>query len=409
MVTVTSHFPLTAGADDEEALDLVARLSRARPFSTFDTRVVEYLGAVGRHLMRDPSSRAHPQVVSLGYWLRPAALERLQNDAVSRFVRPGELRSPRGLAFHLPPANVDTMFVYSWALSLLCGNTNIVRLPSTLSTITTHLIDILRDFSNDEIRAANLFLSYPRNDILTARISQFCDVRIVWGGDEKVVALRAIPLPAHAIDVNFGHRFSMAAIKAETYAALDDESARALARQVYNDIFWFDQMACASPRIVFWCGMEGFGDELQQRFYTLLADAAKERGYAADLGAAVAKTNLAYRAILDHELSRYERVRGVVDVLAMPHPADVRHETIGGGLLWHVELSSLDDLAPTLTRADQTLSYFGFNRGELESLVRRSNGCGIDRVVPIGRALEFSPLWDGHDLIATLTRVTHII
>ena len=37
---------------------------------------------------------------------------------------------PRGLVFHVPPANVDTIFVYSWALSALAGNPNVVRISS---------------------------------------------------------------------------------------------------------------------------------------------------------------------------------------------------------------------------------------------------------------------------------------
>src|SRR5229473_1854189 len=46
-----------------------------------------------------------------------------------RLLTPGGVRRfPRGLVFHVPPANVDTIFVYSWALSALAGNRNVVRI-----------------------------------------------------------------------------------------------------------------------------------------------------------------------------------------------------------------------------------------------------------------------------------------
>ncbi|MFC6804089.1 acyl-CoA reductase [Deinococcus caeni] len=37
---------------------------------------------------------------------------------------------PRGLVFHVPPANVDTIFIYSWLMSVLAGNRNVIRLSS---------------------------------------------------------------------------------------------------------------------------------------------------------------------------------------------------------------------------------------------------------------------------------------
>ena len=33
----------------------------------------------------------------------------------------------RGVVFHIAPKNVDTIFVYSFVLSLLCANKNIIR------------------------------------------------------------------------------------------------------------------------------------------------------------------------------------------------------------------------------------------------------------------------------------------
>ena len=55
------------------------------------------------------------------------------------------LARPRGLVFHLPPQNVETVFLYSWALSYLAGNANIVRLPQEISARMRAIVDLFLD------------------------------------------------------------------------------------------------------------------------------------------------------------------------------------------------------------------------------------------------------------------------
>ena len=57
----------------------------------------------------------------------------------------------------------------------------------------------------------------------------------------------------------------------------------------------------------------------------------------------------------------------------------------------------------------QTLGYFGYKTDEMVQMVKRLSADGIDRVVPIGQALNFDTLWDGYDLIRMLTRTVVII
>ena len=47
------------------------------------------------------------------------------------------------IAFHVTPANVDTLFVYSWVLSLLVGNANIVRLSSRSTPVRTRILETI--------------------------------------------------------------------------------------------------------------------------------------------------------------------------------------------------------------------------------------------------------------------------
>jgi len=61
-------------------------------------------------------------------------------------------------------------------------------------------------------------------------------------------------------------------------------------------------------------------------------------------------------------------------------------------------------LADILTSKDQTLCYFGFNRDDLTQLARILPTRSIDRMVPVGRALAFSHVWDGVDLLHAFSR-----
>lgn len=57
---------------------------------------------------------------------------------------------------------------------------------------------------------------------------------------------------------------------------------------------------------------------------------------------------------------------------------------------------------------DQTLVYYGYEMEDLYRLAERLNGRGLDRIVPIGRALNFDYIWDGYDMLAEFTRRTQV-
>ena len=79
-------------------------------------------------------------------------------------------------------------------------------------------------------------------------------------------------------------------------------------------------------------------------------------------------------------------------------------EHCGGGLLYQFHTPSLDPVAGFVDRRDQTVTYFGYAAESLGELVRIVSARGVDRVVPIGRALEFDRYWDGYDLFLEFSR-----
>ena len=86
-------------------------------------------------------------------------------------------------------------------------------------------------------------------------------------------------------------------------------------------------------------------------------------------------------------------------------PVRLPRRWLGTGTIPYLRLDSLDELIPLLQRQDQTLAYFGFTADEIMLFASRVGGRGIDRIVPVGRALEFSTVWDGYDLLREFTRL----
>ncbi len=64
---------------------------------------------------------------------------------------------------------------------------------------------------------------------------------------------------SHASERVFGNKYSFAAIDAARYQRGVRGGAGKVASGFFNDLFWFDQMACSSPHVVFWIGAPGSG------------------------------------------------------------------------------------------------------------------------------------------------------
>ena len=41
----------------------------------------------------------------------------------------------------------------------------------------------------------------------------------------------------------------------------------------------------------------------------------------------------------------------------------------------------------------------------LQRCITNNNFSGIDRIVPVGRAFDIGPIWDGYDIIYSLSRI----
>lgn len=200
-------------------------------------------------IFRDSEAKSYPELLALAFWMRKSEITRLIAQFRSLQLEQRVL-IPRGLVFHLPPRNVDTMFIYSWLLAALTGNKNVIRLSPQRSESTNILLRLLREtlaVAAEPAKSSTVIVSYGHEEEPTAMLSALCDVRVTWGGDSTVEIIRRSPLAPQAGEITFPDRYSLAAIRADAYADLPEQKRDYLADQFFNDSFWFDQLACSSP------------------------------------------------------------------------------------------------------------------------------------------------------------------
>jgi hypothetical protein len=373
--------------------------------------VVDFLGRLARKLLAPSVARRHPELGSLGYFMRPAELTR----AVARMGREDAFVFPRGNVFHVPPANVDTIFVYSWALSALAGNHNVVRVSERSATAADTILEALNATLADSdpvIGRTQRMITYGRDDAVTAALSQWCDLRVIWGGDSAVTTIRKQPLRPSARDLTFPDRTSWAALSVTGWRAADPAARRQAVVGFSNDAYWFDQAACSSPRTVFLVGDTGpdqDGEDVRDEFLTLLIDVVDQRGWEVDAAMAVEKRVNAYGMAATGAITSMDFPANSVTSMSLAAVPDAPRHWIGAGAFPFAQVGSLLDLVPAMNRQDQTFSHFGFAPAELESFATALGGRGVDRIVPFGSALTFSAIWDGYDLPREFTRLTTLV
>jgi hypothetical protein len=372
----------------------------------FNPEICQTLAALSQAILANPSLRQDAASTALAYWLRRSNLERLKASFLDRTQRETNiLWVPVGQVFHLAPANVDTLFLYSWALSFICGNTNVVRLSEKQSAIVTQLLACLNDLMahNALLRSRNRFITYPHDKAVTEQISSWCNHRIIWGGNETVAELRPIPLNPHASERVFSSKFSYAVLSSPAVEALSDDALRQLVSRFFNDMFWFDQMACSSPHIIFWVGTSELSLATLDRFNQALAQEVDKRGYQVAIPDAVRRLNAAVGRAADEAVRVDWQHPGFISLSYLEQTCPDR-EVCGGGLLRHVPVTTLDEIAAFADRSDQTISHFGLTEIELRQLAYQTGARGVDRLVPVGEALDFNPNWDGYDLVSDFLR-----
>ena len=75
------------------------------------------------------------------------------------------------------------------------------------------------------------------------------------------------------------------------------------------------------------------------------------------------------------------------------------------GTFSEINVDSLDEVSHLFTKDVQTITYFGIDEPKIRSFIVRNGILGVDRIVSFGRAHDIGPIWDGQDIISTISRI----
>lgn len=398
--------------DSSDLNVLLQRISSETLLKPFDEVLMRFVKKLSSKILLDKSMRQFPDLMAAAYWMRKEHISKLKEEFQVLFG--DRLLFAKGVVLHFAPSNVDTIFIYSWILSLLMGNANIIRLSQKRSNLVRAFFDVLGKllcenngvFSSISNRL--LVVTYDHSAEITAHLSAHCDVRVIWGGDQTIKKIREIPLPARSDEMVFADRFSAAAINAKHILDTSSGELNKLVELFYQDAFMFNQKACSSPKIVFWIGEDADIAKARQRFWDGLKEYTKNKDLWRNTEIAIAMIRLTsvfkYAA-----LNKVEQVdSGFFDLpcrIRVKHLDDcVRALHSGGGLFLEKTYECLDDLASSFTIKDQTLTVCGFSADEMVGFVKKLPYRSLDRVVPFGEALKFSHVWDGYNLLLSFSR-----
>jgi hypothetical protein len=380
-----------------------------KALSPYASEALAFLTAWSKRLLARPDIRAYPDIASFAYWCRPANLTKLQRELGCQ-----QLRLGRGVALHIAPANVPVNFAYSFAFGLLAGNTNIVRVPENLpaqaSILCADANDLLKQREHGRIAEMTTLLSYPRDDVITQSLSAIADVRLLWGGDQTIRHLRHMPVSPRCVDIAFADRYSLCLLSAPAVLSADSKALLALSNGFYNDAFLLDQNACSSPHLILWQGTELEVKAAQERFWgaiqALLVSKENLPGiHAVDKYAHLCRTAILIKGAKAASIEDNRIFRVALDEL----PENIAEYRGRYGFFFETIDNDFSQLRRIVNAKYQTLTCFGVNSDVLAEMVVLGALPGIDRVVRVGKALDIGVIWDGYDIIRTLSRIIAVV
>lgn len=388
--------------------ELVEKLPQVSVRGLFDEMIVNFFDALSKELLHRREAKAFSDVMSYAFWVRKSSVHKERKRFIDEDGFMKKRKLGRGVAFHIAPSNVAVNFAVSFTSALLAGNPCIVRVSNKefeqVDIICSAINKILREMP--DMKRYLVIVRYEHSEEITGYLSSICDIRIVWGGDRTLYEVRKAPLPPRAIEMAFPDRHSLAIVNADKFLQQDPKKVADL---FYIDTYFTDQNACSSPRMIVWMGSSDEKIEAAKEGFWKAVKDKVDKDYDMAPILAIDKWNAFCEFSSNHSGVTLESdnnilVRVKVDELT----SDLMNYKMGGGYFFEYHAKTFDELVPVLTKPCQTISYLGIDEDKVFDMVAEHGVRGVDRIVPMGHTMDLTFVWDGYDMIDTMSRYVDV-
>ena len=382
-------------------IDILSQMAQVPAMPMYSEQVVDFFSKLSIKLLKDKRTKKYPDILSYAFWIRRSSLEQEREKHLSWRDRIG-----RGVTFHIAPSNVPVNFVVSMTSAMLAGNACVIRISNKEFPQVGIVCDNIKQLLEDEFYDLKQYICivrYEHNDDINQVISEMCDVRIIWGGNNTISQIRKTTLPPRSIEMAFADRYSIAVIDADFY--LEQEMEK-VAKDFYTDTYYSDQNACSSPRMVIWLGEKKY--EARKKFWSKLEEVVMNEY---DMKPIQAVDKFDSFCVLAANMKGVKLVgeNNIVQRVEVPQliPEIMEYKN-SGGYFFEYEANELEEIVPMLSKSCQTIAYLGVEKERIQNIVRINGVRGVDRIMPVGKTMELQFVWDGYDMIETMSRVIKV-
>ena len=374
------------------------------PNDIFSKDVILLLNEISKEILSNKKCKMFPDLVTFGFWCRKSNINKILNNY--NFFKN---RMGRGTVLHITPSNVPTNFAYSMVFGLLSGNNNIIRLPSKNFLQVKMLCEILKKLSTKKTYKKSfqrlLLIKYQNSDLISSELSKNVEARVIWGGDSTINKFKTFETKPRCIDLAFANRYSISLIDSNKLAKLNSKNLSNLAKKFYNDTYTMDQFGCSSPNSVFWLGKN---DSTKKKFWYELSEIVNKE-YNLDLSGANKKISNLMNFTLNKNKKFKTNIKNFNLITLKSNKLNFdKFENVNFGTFLEIDLNNLNHLKKYTSERLQTITYYGVEFKTVKKFILNNKIKGIDRIVPIGRAFDLTPEWDGVDIISSLSRTIGI-
>ena len=407
---LSQHTPYS---EDLLCSELSCMMASTYVLKPFDVRTLDFLDALSKSILADKTYNRRPEIAALGFWLRKSQLTKMFQEQEHLLNDPQYKVAPLGKVFHICPANVDTMFIYSMVVALLMGNRNVLRISKRMDAphvlglfeklnllISTQKFTLFKDYIN--------IVSYDHNEDISTYLSSASNVRLIWGGDSTIKTFQSFGKAPRTKDIVFADRISIMILNAESVLSCEGKAWQELLRNFYNDAYTFDQMGCSSPQSIYFLGSPK-GCELARKKLSFGLEEFILNEYESDISSlASLKLNRMVDDALNGNILTHTG-NNLFRLLELSESGDSSSlHGCGGGYFYYRDCEEIAELKVLKVPKVQTISYFGLAEDSKRHLEDLAFGEGIDRIVKVGHALSFHYIWDGYNLFQELCRKVFI-